>query len=79
MTKPFEIRCHRCSSWIGEAKDPMELVGIFKVVRDVELIRAPRNTWRCKSCGWANVFRVAEPAGNGKWRDVELKEGAASS
>ena len=55
---------------MGEASEAMELVGLFKEPRDVERMALPRDTWRCKSCGWANVFRRV---GSRAWRDVETK------
>jgi len=56
---------------MGESREPMELVGMFKAPRDVEAVPGPRDTWRCKSCGWANVFRPISD-----WRDVEVKQAA---
>lgn len=57
----FQLRCHRCHQWLGESSEPMELVGLFKDPRQRECIREPRNTWRCKACGSANVFRPTSP------------------
>jgi hypothetical protein len=68
----FDLRCHRCSAWIGEARESMELVGLFQKPRDREHIPEPRDAWRCKGCGWVNVFKPAEkPAAS--WRTVETK------
>jgi hypothetical protein len=50
----------------------MELVGLFKVARDVEQMPAPRDTWRCR-CGWSNVFRPSKKG----WRDLEVKRRTA--
>lgn len=55
---------------MGEASEPMELVGLFKEPRDVERLTEPRDTWRCKSCGWANVFRRARSR---SWHEIETK------
>ena len=51
-----EIRCHRCSYFIGEAPGPLEFVGVVKGRRQREQITLPRLCWRCK-CGWFNVYR----------------------
>lgn len=64
-----QLRCHRCSAWIGESPGPMELVGIFKNARDRECLPGPRSSWRCKGCGWVNVF---EP--HPDWRALEVKD-----
>lgn len=66
------IRCHRCKQWIGESREEMELVGLFKDPRECERLPAPRDTWRCKACGWANVFR---PVAATAYRKLELKAG----
>lgn len=67
----FDVRCHRCSKWIGEAHEPVELVGLFRDPQDRHNIPAPRQTFRCKSCMWTNVFRVVASA----WRGVQTKAG----
>jgi hypothetical protein len=73
MPDAYPIHCHKCSAWIGEASGPMEVVGVFKVARDSDRIPAPRQTWRCKGCGWVNVFHASKTERHGSWRDVELK------
>lgn len=40
---------------------PMRLVGIFRSSRDSATIAAPRWSWRCKGCGWLNVFIPLRP------------------
>lgn len=70
----FQLRCHHCSSWIGEAQQAMQLVGVFKSPRDRERIEGPRDTWRCKGCGWVNVFHpMNDTRQASSWRDVEIK------
>lgn len=73
MPAIFQLRCHHCKQWLGEAPGPMELVGLFKDTYAVEQVTPPRYTWRCKACGWANVFRTAA-TGLASWREVELKQ-----
>lgn len=65
----YDLRCHRCSHWIGEAADPVEFVGLFKKPRDRSEIAGPRSAWKCSSCGWTNVFKRAVT----NWREVEVK------
>ena len=52
-----EIRCHRCSYFIGEAPGPLEFVGVVKRARDRGLIELPRHSWVCAKCRWLNIFR----------------------
>lgn len=68
----MQLHCHRCKQWLGESSRPVELVGLFKEPRQREIIAVPRETWRCKACGWANVFVGAAQ----DWANVELKRGA---
>lgn len=44
----------------------MEMVGIFRDPRERRRIAPPRDSWRCKSCGWTNVFVPA--SGSAGWR-----------
>jgi hypothetical protein len=53
----FELRCHHCSSWLGESREPLKHRGSFETPRDREVLPEPRDSWRCKGCGWVNVFR----------------------
>jgi hypothetical protein len=46
----------------------MELIGMFRRPRDREQIPAPRDTWRCKGCGWVNLFESVQPG-----RSLETK------
>jgi hypothetical protein len=78
MTPPVtgELRCHHCTQWLGETSRSLAFVGMFKDPRQRERVAAPRDTWRCKSCGWANVFQAPDTAPR-QWRDgIDLK-GAA--
>lgn len=69
MSRSHSVRCHHCSVWVGEAEQPVVLMGLFKVARDCETVPLPRLTWRCGACGWTNVFRPART-----WRDnIEVK------
>ena len=76
MSQTHQLYCHHCSQWVGESSDPVTLVGMVRDPRDRNLVPSPRNTWRCKSCGWVNIFRVvAVPAPHvPDWRTVELKQ-----
>lgn len=76
MPEGQQLRCHHCKQWLGESSQPLELVGLFKDPRQRERIQIPRDTWRCRACGWANVFA---PAASGSWRDVELKRGGLTA
>jgi hypothetical protein len=71
-----QLHCHHCQRWLGESRESLAFVGMFKDPRQRERVTEPRDTWRCKSCGWANVFQVSDaPARH--WRDgIDLK-GAA--
>ena len=50
----------------------MELVGLFRDPRERARLPEPRDTWRCKACSWANVFRVVQMA-SPNWRTIETK------
>ena len=52
----FQLRCHNCSSWLGEAREPMKFRGCVESPKDREYVAGPRDTWRCKGCGWSNIF-----------------------
>jgi hypothetical protein len=73
----YQLRCHHCKQWLGESSVPLELVGMFKDPRQRERVEEPRDSWRCKACGWVNVFQ-APGATSGSWRDVEVKGQAES-
>jgi hypothetical protein len=77
LHQPGRLRCHHCGqSFLGESSSALVFVGMFKDPRERERITAPRDTYRCKSCGWANVFQAPDTAPR-HWRDgIELK-GAA--
>lgn len=47
----------------------LDFVGMFKDPRDRAMLPEPRDSYRCKSCGWINCFRPAALS----WRSVELK------
>lgn len=68
----FPLRCHNCTAFVGEARQPMEMVGVFRRPHERERIEGPRDTWRCGKCGWTTVFQPVEetvPA----WRTIETK------
>ena len=68
-----QLHCHHCQRWLGESSDPLTFVGMFKDPRERERVGGPRDTYRCKSCGWANVFQTAQGAVR-EWRPgIELK------
>jgi hypothetical protein len=79
MTVPaqsVQLHCHHCSTWLGEARETLTFVGMFKDPRERERVTGPRDTYRCKRCGWANVFQAPDTAPR-QWRDgIDLK-GAA--
>jgi len=53
--QPTEIRCHRCSHYLGESAEAMEFVGVVKL-RDLrDVIPPPRSSWKCR-CGWDNIY-----------------------
>lgn len=57
-----QLRCHRCSYWIGEAERPVTLIGLFKGPEQ-GAAGDPRRSYLCRHCGWVNVFReVVAPA-----------------
>lgn len=66
----YDLRCHRCSYWIGESAEPMEFVGLFKDKRDRDQVQSPRATYQCKHCGWVNIFRRAVASFR---RSIEIK------
>ena len=69
MSKP--IRCHHCGDGrlIGETSQTLAFVGMFKYIRDCGMVDGQRDTYRCRSCGWCNVFQPAAQ----DYRDIELK------
>jgi hypothetical protein len=79
MTVPatsVQLHCHHCSTWLGEAREALTFVGMFKDPRERERVPGPRDTYRCKRCGWANVFQAPDTAPR-HWREgIDLK-GAA--
>jgi hypothetical protein len=75
MSQPtsVQLHCHHCSTWIGEAREALTFVGMFKDPRERERVASPRDTWRCKRCSWVNVFQ-SQAAPVREWRDgIELK------
>lgn len=60
--KSVTLRCHRCSQFIGEAAEAVELVAIVKESDLVAIVQEPRATYRCR-CGWFNIFKktLAQP------------------
>jgi len=69
-----ELRCHHCTQWLGETSRSLVFVGMFKDPRQRERVSEPRDTWRCKSCGWANVFHEQANAVTRDYRtEIELK------
>ena len=68
-----ELRCHHCTRFLGESSTALTFVGMFKDPRERERVSVPRDTWRCKSCGWCNVFQVTDTPAR-EWRDgIDLK------
>ena len=69
---PHQLHCHYCSHWLGEASAPVEFMGMFKQPKEREQVEPPRDTYRCGSCRWVNVFRRPERQGR-DWRHIHLK------
>lgn len=69
-TQSGQLRCFHCGAWMGESSRTLTFMGMFQSPPDRRLVPEPRDTYRCKSCGWANVFRAVMPA---KYREMELK------
>ena len=69
-----QLHCHHCQRWLGECRESLTFVGMFKDPRERERVSEPRDTYRCKSCGWANVFLATANAALRDWRAVELKK-----
>jgi hypothetical protein len=66
------LKCHHCSTWLGESPAPVWMVGIFHSSFDARYVSPPRATYRCKSCGWVTVFKPDEAPRH--WRDdIDLK------
>jgi hypothetical protein len=72
-TQSVQLHCHHCTHWLGESGEPVIFVGMFKEPRDRAHVEEPRDTYRCGSCRWVNVFRRAA-TGGGNWRRIELKQ-----
>jgi hypothetical protein len=69
-----QLHCHHCSTWLGESRESLTFVGMFKDPRERERVPQPRDTYRCKRCGWVNVFQATDAAVR-DWRaDVEIKK-----
>jgi hypothetical protein len=56
-TRVITLRCHRCSYFIGEDSESMELVGVVKEASLRKNITPPRRSWMCPKCRWTNIFR----------------------
>jgi len=69
-----ELRCHHCTQWLGETSHSLVFVGMFKAPQDRHRVPAPRDTYRCKGCGWVNVFQSSANAATRDYRhDIQLK------
>ena len=76
MTQPssVELRCHHCTQWLGETSRSLVFVGMFKSPQDRQRVDGPRDTYRCKGCGWVNVFQGTASAAIRDYRaNIELK------
>jgi hypothetical protein len=67
------LRCHHCTKLMGEASRPLVFMGMFRLPQDRAYKPAPRDTYRCKGCGWVNVFQPEDTLGRGYRGDIELK------
>ena len=52
-----EVRCHRCSYFIGETDVSLEFVGMVKRAKDRMIVEPPRRSWLCPKCRWCNIFK----------------------
>lgn len=68
----IQINCHHCTRWIGESRTPLTFAGMFKEPQDRSRIDEPRDTYRCKSCGWVNVFREERRSKPDSWKDTRV-------
>jgi len=68
-----QLHCHHCQRWLGETSESLMFVGMFKDPRQRERLSDPRDTYRCASCKWVNVFQSSANAATRDYRDVELK------
>lgn len=59
MPAGSEIRCHRCSYYVGESPVDLRLVGLVKVRGLVDVVPPPRSIWLCARCGWRNLYEAA--------------------
>jgi hypothetical protein len=76
VTQPssVQLHCHHCQRWLGETSQSLTFAGMFKDPRHRERLAEPRDTYRCKSCGWANLFVAAADAPIREWRaGIDLK------
>ncbi len=67
-----ELHCHYCVRWVGDTSQALVFVGMFKDPHDRYRLSHPRDTYRCKSCGWVNIFRPREVEAR-DYRSIELK------
>lgn len=68
-----QLHCHYCTHWLGESSESVQFVGMFQRPKDREKVPEPRDTYRCGSCRWVNVFRRMEGRSSVDWQRMELK------
>jgi hypothetical protein len=51
-----EVRCHKCSRFVGESDCELDVIAIVKERELREAVALPRVSYTCK-CGWVSVFR----------------------
>lgn len=56
LPEPCELRCHHCTHALRGTKYPAVFVGMFKPIGQRVYV-GPGDTYRCKGCGWVNVFQ----------------------
>lgn len=69
-----QLRCHHCTQWLGETSQSLSFTGMFHAPQDREWVEGQRDTYRCKGCGWVNVFKPVANAAMRDWRNVEIKD-----
>ncbi len=64
-----ELRCHHCTQWLGETSRSLVFVGMFRDPRQRDRVEGARDSYRCKGCGWLNIFQAATR----DYRAIEIK------
>lgn len=68
-----QLYCPNCSHWLGESSAALTFAGMFEGPQLRHNVSEPRDTYRCKSCGWITVFRSTPRSSDANWRIMQLK------